>query len=211
MSARENIPEPLSEESFSDALDFLSGRDPDIANVIDRHGKPPMWHREPGFPTLVHIILEQQVSLASAKAAFDRLCESVSPLTPSGFLTLDNATLKLIGFSRQKASYCRLLSGTILNGDLDLHELENMDDQKARAELTELKGIGPWTADIYLLVALRRPDIWPSTDLAITVGMRKLKNLGDNSGSDDLSRLSDLWRPWRSVAARVIWHYYLSN
>ena len=151
----------LSESTFLVGLEYLTDRDPDLARVIDRHGNPPFWQREPGFPTLAHIILEQQVSLASARAAFDRLCLTVDPLNPSGFLALDDATLKAIGFSRQKMGYCRVLSLAILRGELNLLELENMDDQTARAELMKLKGIGPWTANIYLLLALRRPDIWP--------------------------------------------------
>jgi DNA-3-methyladenine glycosylase II len=170
-----------------------------------------MWHRKPGFPTLIHIILEQQVSLASARAAFDKLCREVSPLTPAAFLTLDDGALKAVGFSRQKTQYCRGLSLAILQGELDLQKLDRMEDSAARANLMKMKGIGPWTANIYLLMALRRPDIWPSTDLAIVVAIQKLKDLKNRPDGDKLRELSNPWRPWRAVAARILWHYYLTS
>lgn len=201
----------LTEHTFTSGLEYLYSRDPDLAWVLDRHGNPPFWQREPGFPTLVHIILEQQVSLASAQAAFDRLCRAVDRLNPSSFLALDDATLRTIGFSRQKTNYCRSLSLAILRGELDLLELENMDDQTARSELVKLKGIGPWTANIYLLLALRRPDIWPDTDLALAVAIQKLKTQNRRPDVDELRELSEPWRPWRAVAARILWHYYLNS
>jgi len=208
---RASGPEQLTEGTFLKALKYLYDRDPDLAYVINEYGTPPMWLREPGFSTLVHIILEQQVSLASAQAAFDRLCEAVSPLTPSGFLTLDDATLKVIGFSRQKTHYCRQLSWAIHQRELNLQELEKMDNTTARSELIKISGIGPWTADIYLLMALRRPDIWPSADLALAVATQKLKKLLSRPDVDELNEISSPWRPWRAVAARVLWHYYLSS
>jgi DNA-3-methyladenine glycosylase II len=201
----------LSESTFLVGLKYLCDRDPDLAWIIDKHGNPPFWQREPGFSTLVHIILEQQVSLASAQAAYDRLCHAADPLNPSSFLALDDATLKAIGFSRQKTSYCRILSMATLHGELDLVGLENMDDQKVRSELVKLKGIGPWTANIYLLMALRRPDIWPGTDLAVLVAIQKLKTLDRRPDVDEMREFSDPWRPWRAVAARILWHYYLNS
>jgi DNA-3-methyladenine glycosylase II len=170
-----------------------------------------MWTREPGFPTLIHIILEQQVSLASAKAAYDRLLEAVSPLTPAGFLELDDATLKTIGFSRQKTAYGRNLARIIVDGRLNLAMLCTMDDTAVRAKLIEIKGIGPWTANIYLLMALRRPDIWPCEDLALAVAAQDVKRLESRPTPDELDVLSTNWKPWRAVAARLLWHYYLSN
>jgi DNA-3-methyladenine glycosylase II len=157
----------LTEEVLAQGLHVLAKRDPHFARILQSHGPPPMWARQPGFPTLLHIILEQQVSLASARAAFDRLLAAVSPLTAERFLELDDDTLKAVGFSRQKTKYGRGLARAIIEGRLDLNTLDAMDDASAREELTEIKGIGPWTADIYLLMALRRPDVWPSTDLAL--------------------------------------------
>jgi DNA-3-methyladenine glycosylase II len=157
----------LTEESLLLAAEDLSKRDPDLARVYERLGPPPLWDREPGFPTLVYIILEQQVSLASAKAAFDKLTKAVSPLDPTAFLTLDDPTLKAIGFSGQKGRYCRELAQAVLGGSLDVERLPSLSDEQVRTELVRIIGIGRWTADIYLLMALGRPDVWPRGDLAL--------------------------------------------
>jgi DNA-3-methyladenine glycosylase II len=170
-----------------------------------------MWAREPGFPTLIHIILEQQVSLASARAAYERLLAADSPLTPARFLEFDDATLKTIGFSRQKTRYGRELARAILDGRLDLAGLHTLDDASARSELVVIKGIGPWTADIYLLMALRRPDVWPSGDLALANAAQRVKRLASRPAPDELDALGIAWKPWRAVAARLLWHYYLSD
>ncbi|MDQ3249749.1 MAG: DNA-3-methyladenine glycosylase 2 family protein, partial [Chloroflexota bacterium] len=168
-------PLSLTPETLLEGLHILHARDPDLATILDRFGPPPIWARQPGFPTLIHIILEQQVSLASALATFTRLLALVTPLTPSGFLQLDDATLRAIGFSRQKAGYARHLAASIVEGELDLDGLATLDDNAARTQLTKLKGIGAWTADIYLLVALQRPDVWPVGDLALVIGVQEIK------------------------------------
>jgi DNA-3-methyladenine glycosylase II len=169
-----------------------------------------MWARESGFSTLLHIILEQQVSLASAKAAHSKLLEVASPLTPRRFLKLDDPTLKAVGFSRQKTAYGRNLARSIVEGVLDLDALSSMDDPAVRSELVKIKGIGRWTADIYLLMVLRRPDIWPTGDLALSVAAQKVKRLKSRPTSEELEKISVAWKPWRAVAARILWHYYLS-
>ena len=201
----------LTRKTFRQGLQFLSNHDPDLARVLKDLGSPPMWVRKAGFPTLIHIILEQQVSLASARSAYDRLLAVTSPLTPSRFLQLDDVMLKTIGFSRQKAAYGRHLALSIVEGRLDLVALKAMDDPAARSELIKARGIGTWTADIYLLMALRRPDIWPRGDLALAVAAQKAKRLPSRPTQDELEDLGAAWRPWRAVAARVLWHYYLSN
>jgi DNA-3-methyladenine glycosylase II len=170
-----------------------------------------MWERESGFHTLLHIILEQQVSLASARAAYDRLLAVASPLTPKRFLELDDDTLKFAGFSRQKTSYGRGLAESIAGGRFSLSALETMDDDAARQEMIKVKGVGSWTADIYLLMALRRPDIWPAGDLALAIAVQRLKSLPTCPTPQELITLSQPWRPWRAVAARILWHYYLSE
>ena len=170
-----------------------------------------MWARESGFSTLLHIILEQQVSLASARAAHTKLLEIASPLTPALFLELDDARLKAVGFSRQKALYGRELARSIVEGLLDLDALSLMDDAAVRSELIKIKGIGRWTADIYLLMVLRRPDIWPAGDLALAVAAQKVKRLVSRPTQEDLDLMSNAWKPWRAVAARILWHYYLSE
>lgn len=142
-------------------LKELTARDRDLAKVVDVLGKPPTWQREPGFATLIRIILEQQVSLASAKAAYDRLCATVRPLTPESFLSLDPIELKTVGFSRQKARYGRELASAISLGQLNLASLQQLDDLAIRKELTKIKGIGNWTVDMYLMMALQRRDVFP--------------------------------------------------
>jgi len=206
-----HAPTSLSRETLAQGVSFLVDIDPDLARIVSELGPPPMWAREPGFPTLVHIILEQQVSLASAKAAFTKLLEVASTITPARFLEFDNDELKGIGFSRQKAAYCRGLARAIIQGDLDIAELTAMDDSSVRSELVKIKGIGPWTADIYLLMALLRPDTWPSGDLALASAVQEIKGLPSRPGPDELDQISMSWRPWRAVAARVLWHYYLSQ
>ncbi len=201
----------LNGETLEEGLQFLAGLDSDLSRILTELGRPPLWERDAGFPTLVQIILEQQVSLASARAAFERLLAAVSPLTPAGLLELDDATLKTIGFSRQKTVYARHLAQAIVDGRFDLDWLHHQDDATARAELIKLKGIGPWTADIYLLMALRRPDIWPSGDLALAIAVQKIKRLPSRPTPDELESLSHSWRPWRAVAARLLWHFYLSK
>ncbi|MCL4862136.1 MAG: hypothetical protein KJZ93_22165 [Caldilineaceae bacterium] len=201
---------PVDESTLPHALTALAAMDADLAGILALHGPPPLWAREPGFPTLIHIILEQQVSLASARAAFDRLLAVAAPLTPERFLVVDDATLRTIGFSRQKSGYARHLARVILEGKLDVDNMINQDDRIVRTSLLALKGIGPWTADIYLLMALRRPDIWPTGDLALQVAMQRVKRLPQRPTSTQMEELAEPWRPWRAVAARLLWHHYLS-
>ncbi len=201
----------LSEEFFAQAVRELAFRDPDLAAVLEKYGVPPLWVREPGFPTLVYIILEQQVSLASARAAYQRLIAATKPLTPGRFLRLTDVELKQIGFSRQKTLYTRLLAEALARGHFDLRYLHDLHDQAARKMLMALKGIGNWTADIYLLSALRRPDIWPIGDLALATAVQEVKRLRKRPSPERLEKMSAPWRPWRAVAARLFWHAYLSK
>lgn len=211
MSKNQNNGYALDDDALKRAVRALARRDPDLRGVVKKFGVPPMWDRESGFSTLLHIILEQQVSLASARAAHTRLLEIAKPLTPKRFLKLDDATLKAVGFSRQKTLYGRELARAISGRLLDLDALNSMDDAAVRAELLKIKGIGRWTADIYLLMVLRRPDIWPNGDLALAVAAQRLKQLESRPSQADLDRMSESWKPWRAVAARILWHYYLSE
>jgi DNA-3-methyladenine glycosylase II len=211
LHSRALIHNTITEVTLARGLKFLAGRDRDLAHILSELGPPPMWFREPGFPTLIHIILEQQVSLASARAAFQRLLAVAKPLTPRKFLLLDDSSLKAIGFSRQKIIYGRHLSSSIIEGRLDLQSLNTLDDEEARAGLLKIKGIGHWTADIYLLMALRRQDIWPGGDLALAIAVQRVKRLTSRPSPLELESISLPWRPWRAVAARLLWHYYLSG
>jgi DNA-3-methyladenine glycosylase II len=201
----------LNETVFAQGVRLLADRDVHLAEVLEKYGPPPLWVREPGFPTLVYIILEQQVSLASAKAAFDRLNAAVRPLTPDRFLKLTNVQLLRIGFSRQKTLYARLLAESLARRHFDLGYLYELHDDAARKMLTAFKGIGKWTADIYLLSALRRPDIWPTGDLALATAVQEVKRLRQRPSPERLEKMSAPWRPWRAVAARLFWHHYLSK
>jgi DNA-3-methyladenine glycosylase II len=201
----------LTRRSLLGATRKLAARDPDLAGVVETFGPPPLWAREPGFHTLIHIILEQQVSLVSAKAAYDRLLVATGRLAPERFLSLRDDELKAIGFSRQKTRYGRGLAEAILYGRLDLALIETLDDAEAKARLITVKGIGSWTADIYLLMGLRRPDTWPSGDLALAVAVQRVKRLRKRPTPERLQKVGEAWRPWRAVAARILWHYYLSS
>ena len=201
---------PLTERGLARAVRALTTLDADLAQVVERFGRPPLWGRATGFATLIHIILEQQVSLASARAAFDRLA-AAAPVTPENFLSFDDAALLAIGFSRQKAAYGRGLARALGSGQLDLVALERLDDDQARAALVALKGVGPWTADIYLLLALRRPDVWPVGDIALVQAVTEVKRLAQRPTAEAMETLGEAWRPWRAVAARVLWHYYLKT
>lgn len=201
----------LDDESFSQGVAFLCQVDPDLKRVHTEIGPPPLWRREPGFPTLVHIILEQQVSTASAEAALAKLQKTVTSLTPENFLSLSETELRQIGFSRQKTAYCQGLARVILDHQLDLEELELLDDAAARSRLVQIKGIGNWTADNYLLMVLLRPDIIPAGDLALISALQELKGLASRPTVAEVEQIALAWRPWRAVATRFLWHFYLSK
>jgi len=201
----------LTEETFLHCVSELGTRDPDLAHVVATHGSPPFWTHPPGFPGIVVAILAQQVSLESAQAAFAKLEKAIGSISPEGFLSLHDDALRTIGFSRQKASYVRGVARGILAGELDLKGLESMDDDEARKSLMEVRGIGSWTADTYLLFALRRPDAWPSGDLALAKAVQEIKRLATTPGPEEVDSSADHWRPWRAVAARILWHHYLSQ
>ena len=203
--------QPLTHEGLLAAVDQLAVRDEDLAGIVARHGPPPLWDREPGFPTLLHIVLEQQVSLASAQAAFDRLRVASDPLTPARFLDLTDAELLAIGFSRQKARYGRALADAIESGALELDALSGLDDEGVHRALQAIPGIGPWTSTIYLLMVLGRPDVWPAGDMALQAAVAEVKGLGHRPDAAEMATLGAVWRPWRSVAARLFWHDYLAR
>jgi len=202
------VPRSLTPRSLARAARTLAAEDPALGASVRRFGPPPLWAREPSFATLVHLILEQQVSLASALAAFERLRLATGDVTPATFLTLDDPTLRAIGFSRQKAGYARDLA-LALNDGFDLSALETLSDDDVRRALTGLRGIGRWTADVYLTMCLLRPDVWPHGDQALATGAMELLDLPARPTFDELAARSERWRPYRAVAARIIWHHYL--
>lgn len=201
----------LDEQLLRTGVAELAQRDGDLAQIVARYGMPPLWARAPGFPTLILMILEQQVSLASARAAYNRLEAALGTITPAGFLALDDGTLRGVGFSRQKTAYGRHLAQAIVAGHFDPHMLETMHDDAVRSELVKLKGIGPWTAEVYLLMVLRRPDAWPVQDIGLAAAAQEIKGLAQRPTAGELTALGEAWRPWRAVAARLLWHHYLSR
>ncbi len=200
----------LTTGAYQRALALLAERDPDLERALTEAPDPPFWRREPGFPTLILLILEQQVSIASALATYNRLIASVGDLTPVALLELEDVAMRSVGFSRQKTGYARALATAIIDGRLDLPSLTAMSDEEAHAVLVESPGIGPWTADTYLLSALRRPDVWPVGDRALQVAAAEVKRLTEVPGPDELLALAEPWRPFRAVAARILWHHYLT-
>jgi DNA-3-methyladenine glycosylase II len=201
----------LTKENLATYTLALVNRDSDLAHIHQLYGIPPLWDREPGFATLVQIILEQQVSLASAKAAFEQICNTYGPPTPEKLVSLDDATFKKVGVSRQKARYIRHLSQAIISGTLNVDALNHAPDEVVLKQLEALKGIGRWSSNVYLLMALRRADAWPTGDLALAKALQRLKKLPNRMSYEALDAYSKQWRPYRAVAARLLWHYYLSQ
>lgn len=193
------------------AIEILTQRDRDLAAVIQQFGQPPQWQREPGFATLIQIILEQQVSLTSARATFQRLLALVPNLTPKNFVNLNDLQLKAIGFSRQKIRYTQELTLAILSEQLNLDSLENLDDLTIRKQLKQIKGIGDWTVDMYLMMALQRPDVFPSKDLAVAIAVKEIKSFSQKPTTIELEIIAQPWQPYRSIATQILWHYYLNK
>ncbi|XZE51360.1 DNA-3-methyladenine glycosylase family protein [Planctomycetaceae bacterium SH139] len=202
----------LTERRLQDACRWLADREPVFRLVLDKYGYPGLWHRPPGFSTTVHIILEQQVSLASANATFGRLqARLAGQVTPAGILAMQESEIKELGFTRQKCRYVRLLAEAIVAGDFSFERLAELPDDAVRAEMTKLKGIGVWTADVYLSECLLRCDIMPRGDIGIQEAVRVLLKLAARPGQQELDQLTATWSPWRSAATRLLWHFYLSQ
>ena len=201
----------MTTRRLHEGVQYLTARDKDLARLFEADGVPPLWARKPCFSTLIHIILEQQVSLASAMAMYCRLLDNLVPFTPNTFVKTGSPYLRSLGVTRQKAAYCIHLANAILENRLDLKALSKMDDPDVLQMLTQIKGIGPWTAGIYLLMALRRPDVWPPGDVALMNTLQKVKSLKTCPSPSVLSGITEAWRPFRSVAARMLWHHYLSE
>ncbi|MDF1523504.1 MAG: DNA-3-methyladenine glycosylase 2 family protein [Trueperaceae bacterium] len=201
----------LTPTTYPLAVDRLAAADPVLAGVAHRWGPPPFWRHPKGFAGLVHGILGQQVSLESAAAAFGKLEAALGRVEPEAFLELDDVRLRAIGFSRPKAAYARGLAEAIAAGAVDLDALDAAPDHEVRRALVQVRGIGGWTADVYLLFALRRADAWPSGDLALAIAVQELWGHPARPTWDALDAFAERWRPHRAVAARFLWHDYLSR
>lgn len=201
----------LSEKNLPQAAAWVAARDPLMARLLQQQGVPPLWSRPQGLPTLVQIILEQQVSLAAAATAYQRLFDDLGEPTPARLIAAGTTHLRQLGLTRQKASYCIYLAEAIQQGELDLQQLSREDDDTVMRRLISIKGIGPWTAQIYLLMALLRADSWPVGDLALVVALKELRESGEEVTADLLLEQAEAWRPYRAVAARLLWQYYLNR
>jgi DNA-3-methyladenine glycosylase II len=199
----------LDGNNFYPVCDLLGEQDAALKNILAQYGYPPFWTREPGFETLIHIILEQQVSLAAAKAALVKLQARLGIVTPANLLALSDEELKACYFSRQKIIYARNLAHVIISGQIDLERVSSMPDEEVKLVLTGLKGIGEWTADIYLMMALHRPDCFPLGDVALISSLKQVKDLPRDTPPGCLMTISDGWKPFRTVAAYLLWHSYL--
>ena len=190
--------------------DELAKRDSNLATILNNHGYPPFWNRPNSFETLVHIILEQQVSLASALAALNKLKERLGGLTPAKLLLLSDEEMRACYVSRQKTIYLRYLAEALLSGQLDLSALEDMPGDEVRLKLTALKGIGNWTADIYLIFVLQHADVFPIGDLAAVNALKRIKNLPLAATREEILQVAEQWQPYRTIATMLLWHFYLS-
>lgn len=201
----------FNKDNFIYYCDLLAERDDDLKQIITQHGYPPFWSRTASFPTLVHIILEQQVSLASAKAAFLKLEAAIGDITPEKILRLSDEEMKACYFSRQKIIYSRHLAQTIIEKGLSLDVLENMTDEDVALSLKKIKGIGNWTVDVYLMMALHRSDCFPTGDVALIKSIKEVKALPAGTSKEEILLIAENWRPHRTVAAYLLWHAYLSK
>lgn len=197
--------------NFNSICKKLSEIDGDLAAIINQYGFPPMWSRPATFQTLVLTILEQQVSLASAYAAFKKLKEKVGYVTPQKILALTDEEMRACYFTRQKMGYARGLAIAIQKKQLVLSRLTNKTDDEIRTELKKLKGIGDWTVDVYLMHALQRSDLFPLGDIALVNSMRENKNLGKDFPKEKMLHIAEPWKPYRTVATMILWHAYIKK
>jgi DNA-3-methyladenine glycosylase II len=199
--------ETFDAKNLQGFYDLVAGKDEDLKTIIKSYGYPPIWIRPNTFETLVLTILEQQVSLASAYSAYKKLKERIR-ISPKNLLQLSDEELRNCYLSRQKIVYTRELANAIIDKKISLKKFEALPDDMVRTKLKALKGIGDWTADIYLLHALRRTDVFPIGDLALVNSIKMIKQLSSIT-KEDLQELSKRWQPYRSIATMLFWHYYI--
>lgn len=201
----------FNDKDFHLLCDKLGRKDKDLKNILKKYGYPPLWSRPADFSTLIHIILEQQVSLASALAAFNKLKEKIGAVTPGKILSLSDEEMRACYFSRQKTLYGRHLAQAIVSGQLNLEELSILPDHLIREKLKEVKGIGDWTVDVYLLFALKRADVFPVGDLAMINAFRDIKQLSKEISRETIIEMAKPWQPYRSIGTMLLWHHYIQK
>ncbi len=189
----------ITDETLRMGVDVLAERDSDLYRIRDRLGYPPLWAREPGFASLVHIILEQQVSIKAAATMFQRLASHLGSVTPELVQKAGESELRQVGLTRQKARYCVELANRIASGALELSKLDTLDDAQGRSHLLDIPGLGPWTVDVYYMMALRRANVWPQGDLALASAIQDIKQLEARPTRDEQLVFAEQWKPWRAV------------
>jgi len=203
--------ESFDKNNFHSLCDILAKKDNDLENIITQHGYPPLWSRIPSFATLIHIILEQQVSLSSAKAAFLKLESKIGHVSPKKILQLSDEEMKACYFSRQKMRYARHLAEVILNGELNIDALLNLPDDIVRMQLKKVTGIGNWTVDIFLMMVLHRIDCFAMRDVALIKSIKEVKDLSPHTPKEEILSIIETWKPYRTVAAFILWHAYIKK
>ncbi|MEH3115168.1 DNA-3-methyladenine glycosylase family protein [Pedobacter terrae] len=203
--------EKLDQANYHQLCYLLASDHPEFQLILDQYGHPPFWSRPNTFESLVHIILEQQVSLASALAALTKLKEKIQEVTPERLLLLTDQELRDCYFSRQKTAYVRHLAENIVSGALSLSEMEEMDDLTIRSQLKKIKGIGDWTVDIYLIFMLHHQDVFPIGDLAAVNSLKKVKGLSATVSREEVLFEVSQFKPYRTIATMLLWHAYLSE
>jgi DNA-3-methyladenine glycosylase II len=189
----------------------LAKHDVLFARLLKENGVPPFWNRSNSFATLIHIILEQQVSLASAKAAFDKLKQKLGTVTPKKLLALSDAELKACYFSRQKTVYAKHLATAFETKQINLKQLAVADEETIRQTLTAIKGIGHWTVDVYLMMCLQRIDLFPLGDIALVNSMKHELNLPKTTTKEELQAIALQWQPYRTIASFMFWWAYIKR
>lgn len=200
--------EARARRALEKSLKALAASDDDVAEWMARIGRPAPRVRPSGFEGFMRAIVAQQVSVPAASGIWRKLEAGLGEIAPEAVLACDDARLREMGLSRQKSSYARGLAQAVSDGTLDFDELHASDDEDAIAMITRLKGLGRWSAEIYLLFAMQRPDVWPANDLALQEAMRILKRLRARPDEKRLRRLGEKWRPHRSAGALFLWHVY---
>ena len=198
-------------DNFYQFCDVLAKKDRDLRTIIKQYGYPPMWTRPATFQTLILFILEQQVSLASAYAAFKKLKEKVGYVTPAKILLLTDAELRSCYFSRQKIIYARELAKAVQSKQLRLNKIAIAHEDEIRLELKKIKGIGDWTVDVYLMHALQRTDLFPLGDIALVNSLKEIKQLHSQTTKEKMLSIAESWRPYRTIASMILWHAYIKK
>ena len=201
----------FGEDNFHSLCDILTKKDKDLKRIIKTHGYPPMWTRPATFQSLILFILEQQVSLASAYAAFKKLKEKIGFVTPEKILSLSDEELRACYFSRQKMVYARELANAIQSKQLRLRKFSTAHEEEIRVELKKIKGIGDWTVDVYLMHSLQRVDLFPLGDIALVNSLKETKQLHPKVSKEDMLAIAEPWRPYRTIAAMILWHAYIQK